>query len=251
MFLGQSFMLHQIVRFLIPFRFHSTTDAARIVQRKMIGLAILAIRTQTPPSLVPETFGPSHIHVPKAPALGLLLLEPQYNEYNKRVNEANAKLVILKDLGRISDKDQAEQTREHMDYAKLADQLEAFKQESVYKKMWEIEEADAVCAMLFSQRHAFRTDPAPRQVLALAQLARRLHRPRLRVRPSQLFCMRNQLILRSRYLNPNGTIPAVATFKKGENPEQFKIRTQPVPDAAEEILPLSDDEGVAPGQEDG
>ena len=111
----------------------------------MIGLAILAIRTQTPPSLVAETFGPSHIHVPKAPALGLLLLEPQYVEYNKRVDESNAKLVGLVAAARISEKDQQEQTRDHMDYSGLEDRLEKFKQDEVYKNMWEIEEADAVC----------------------------------------------------------------------------------------------------------
>lgn len=52
---GQSFMLHQI--------------------RKMMGLAILMMRTKTPVSMVNEMFGTTRFNVPKAPALGLLLVE--------------------------------------------------------------------------------------------------------------------------------------------------------------------------------
>ncbi|KAL8291783.1 hypothetical protein RQP46_002041 [Phenoliferia psychrophenolica] len=196
-FLGQSFMLHQI--------------------RKMIGLAILSIRSSTPPSLIAETFGPSHIHVPKAPALGLLLLEPQYGEYNKRVDESNLKLVSLVANERISESDRVEQTRDHMDYKGLEEKVDAFKKEEVYKNMWEIEEADAVFSRWLNWLDVY-TGPD------------------------------------FEYLNPNGTIPAVATFKKGENPEAFKVQPIVVADATavvEDILPASDDEGVAAGQEDG
>ncbi|WWC62989.1 tRNA pseudouridine(38-40) synthase [Kwoniella dejecticola CBS 10117] len=63
---GQSFMLHQI--------------------RKMISMAMLACRTASPPSLIPETFGPKRIHVPKAPPLGLLLEAPQFGVYNHRIS---------------------------------------------------------------------------------------------------------------------------------------------------------------------
>ena len=50
---GQSFMLHQI--------------------RKMVGLIIMMIRTDTPQKLIPETFKANKINIPKAPSLGLLL----------------------------------------------------------------------------------------------------------------------------------------------------------------------------------
>lgn len=66
-FHGQSFMLHQI--------------------RKMIGLLVLVGRTTAPASLIPETFGPARIHVPKAPGLGLLLEEPIFGGYNRRLEE--------------------------------------------------------------------------------------------------------------------------------------------------------------------
>jgi tRNA pseudouridine38-40 synthase len=60
---GQSFMLHQI--------------------RKMIGLAIMVMRTKTPLELVDRCFGEERINIPKAPALGLLLERPVFDKYNK------------------------------------------------------------------------------------------------------------------------------------------------------------------------
>ncbi|KAI9099918.1 pseudouridine synthase [Phlyctochytrium arcticum] len=59
---GESFILHQI--------------------RKMIGLAILVVRTETPPKVVSATFGDIKIGIPKAPALGLYLEETIFRGYN-------------------------------------------------------------------------------------------------------------------------------------------------------------------------
>lgn len=50
---GQSFMLHQI--------------------RKMVGLAIMLIRTKTPKAIIERLFENVKVNVPKAPAVGLLL----------------------------------------------------------------------------------------------------------------------------------------------------------------------------------
>jgi tRNA pseudouridine38-40 synthase len=52
-FHGQSFMLHQI--------------------RKMVGLAILAVRLGCDFSILDRCFEPAKVNIPKAPALGLLL----------------------------------------------------------------------------------------------------------------------------------------------------------------------------------
>lgn len=52
-FHGQSFMLHQI--------------------RKMVGLAILALRLNCNFSIIDECFKPAKVNIPKAPSLGLLL----------------------------------------------------------------------------------------------------------------------------------------------------------------------------------
>ena len=71
-FHGQSFMLHQI--------------------RKMIGLLVLIGRTNAPTSLVAQTYGPARIHVPKAPGLGLLLVEPFFGGYNTKVSNNNERI---------------------------------------------------------------------------------------------------------------------------------------------------------------
>jgi tRNA pseudouridine38-40 synthase len=92
---GQSFMLHQIVSLVLPMCHACLTV---LFQRKMISMAVLAARTKTPASLIPKTFGklcpqscvssadrlqgPEQIHVPKAPALGLLLEQPRFKTYN-------------------------------------------------------------------------------------------------------------------------------------------------------------------------
>lgn len=44
---------------------------------------------------VSQTFGPSKIHVPKAPALGLLLEQPQFGVYNSRVDQSNTQVLQL------------------------------------------------------------------------------------------------------------------------------------------------------------
>lgn len=115
-------------------------------QRKMIGLVMIAVRSATPPSLIPETFGPSRIHVPKAPGLGLLLISPHYTEYNKRIAEGNAKLDELVAAGRMDDKAYGEQKRDAIDFVELglSERIDAFKQEQVYKRMWSVEEDELV-----------------------------------------------------------------------------------------------------------
>ncbi|KAJ8652256.1 tRNA pseudouridine(38-40) synthase [Lichtheimia ornata] len=62
---GQSFMLHQI--------------------RKMIAMAMLVTRTDTPTSVISQSFEHHKINIPKAPALGLLLEKPLFDGYNQRI----------------------------------------------------------------------------------------------------------------------------------------------------------------------
>ncbi|RKO84224.1 pseudouridine synthase, partial [Blyttiomyces helicus] len=60
---GQSFILHQI--------------------RKMIGLAILIVRTGTPSSIVPKTLSKVvRLNIPKAPGFGLWMEEPRFKGWN-------------------------------------------------------------------------------------------------------------------------------------------------------------------------
>ncbi|BGP47741.1 tRNA pseudouridine synthase 1 [Rhodotorula kratochvilovae] len=195
-FIGQSFMLHQI--------------------RKMIGLFILALRSGSPASLVPETFGPSRIHVPKAPSLGLLLVAPHYLEYNRRIAEANAKLSSLVAAGRLTPDAEAEQRREALDPALvpgMTAKVDQFKQEQVYKRMWEVEEQELTFSKWLNYLDAF----------VGADFG---------------------------YLNPQGVIPPTATFAKGENPERVRMAAAAAAGGVAVEAVESEDEGAA-GEDDG
>ncbi|GAA5901683.1 hypothetical protein JCM6882_006039 [Rhodosporidiobolus microsporus] len=206
-FLGQSFMLHQI--------------------RKMIGLFILTVRSGTPSSLVPEIFGPSRIHVPKAPGLGLLLVEPQYIEYNKRVVEANAANEKLKEAGRLTEQVVQDSARDTLDPTRLGilPQIEDFKTEQVYKRLWQVEEDELVFSKWLNYLDTYIGHDFE-------------------------------------YLGPKGVIPSSATFKKGEDPEknrrgstggegEEKQGEGEEGKASEDVTPPSDDEGAAGGEEEG
>lgn len=64
---GQSFMLHQI--------------------RKMIGLMIAIVRGNTTEDVFDCVFGTKRVDIPKAPGLGLMLSEVNYDRYNARFGE--------------------------------------------------------------------------------------------------------------------------------------------------------------------
>lgn len=55
---------------------------ARYQIRKMIALAIMVIRTNTPVSVIGNSFGYAKIELPEVPSLGLILDEPHYSEFN-------------------------------------------------------------------------------------------------------------------------------------------------------------------------
>ncbi|ORY99674.1 pseudouridine synthase [Lobosporangium transversale] len=71
---GQSFMLHQI--------------------RKMVGLIVMIIRTDTPLKLISETFKSNKINIPKAPSLGLLLERPLFDTYNRKFQGKHQPIVF-------------------------------------------------------------------------------------------------------------------------------------------------------------
>jgi tRNA U38,U39,U40 pseudouridine synthase TruA len=73
---GQSFMLHQIVSSLTIF---NITNSQTDIQRKMMSLAMLACRTNTPPSLIAETYGKLHrLYLLQSTKL---MIRPQKNPY--------------------------------------------------------------------------------------------------------------------------------------------------------------------------
>ncbi|WFD25313.1 tRNA pseudouridine(38-40) synthase [Malassezia nana] len=192
-FHGQSFMLHQI--------------------RKMIGLLVLIGRTNAPASLVAQTYGPARIHVPKAPGLGLLLVEPFFGGYNQKVTNNNERIDRVIEQRRASSKplppDAESGRREHVDYAAFQDEMDKFKQTFIYDQIYRTEEETAEFAKWLNYLDVF-------------------------VGPDFEF------------LNPTGTIPTSAILKVGEQ------RRAPggQPKAVDMARADSDEEGDAQGADD-
>ncbi|KAI9250206.1 pseudouridine synthase [Phascolomyces articulosus] len=101
---GQSFMLHQI--------------------RKMISMAMLVTRSNSPLSIIDRSFEETKINIPKAPALGLLLDQPLFQHYNQRVENRS--------------------DREPIHFDNFQDQMKEFKQEWIYSKIFETDKTDQV-----------------------------------------------------------------------------------------------------------
>ncbi|KAL2150540.1 hypothetical protein VTH82DRAFT_7103 [Thermothelomyces myriococcoides] len=105
--------------------------------RKMVAMAVMVVRCGAPPSLITESYGPRRISIPKAPGLGLMLERPMFTEYNK-------KAVTL--------------GKEPIDFSKWEDKIAAFKDEHIYRRMFELEEKENSFHLFFNQVDNFRTD---------------------------------------------------------------------------------------------
>lgn len=119
---GQSFMLHQI--------------------RKMVGLLVLIARSPAPEKLIAETYQPGKIHVPKAPALGLLLNSPVFQGYNNRIHPYNQQLEKQHKAGKLTEEDLAQQRREEITFDPFKEEMEAFRMKHIYQTQYETEERE-------------------------------------------------------------------------------------------------------------
>ncbi|KAI0486788.1 pseudouridine synthase [Xylaria cf. heliscus] len=115
---GQSFMMHQI--------------------RKMVAMAVLAVRCATPWSRFEESYSPARISIPKAPSLGLLLERPVFDNYNKRAVE-NLNL-------------------EELNFSNHDKEIHAFKEEHIYRRIFELEEKENSFHIFFNQIDTFKSD---------------------------------------------------------------------------------------------
>ncbi|CAG7851679.1 tRNA pseudouridine synthase 1; AltName: Full=tRNA pseudouridylate synthase 1; AltName: Full=tRNA-uridine isomerase 1 [Serendipita indica DSM 11827] len=124
---GQSFMLHQ---------------------RKMIALATFLTRSQGDASLVQNLYTSSRARIPKAPALGLLLEEPVFESYNKKIETANSKWKDAAASGSKEPDEDGEHAanfiREPVDFGKHRDEIEEFKKKYIYAEMQRTEDEQGV-----------------------------------------------------------------------------------------------------------
>lgn len=107
---GQSFMMHQI--------------------RKMVGMAALIVRCGCDPSRIVQSYSAANMSIPKAPALGLLLERPVFDSYNKRAR--------------------AEFDKEPIEFDKYESEMNRFKQEFIYERMYRDEEEQNVFGNFFN-----------------------------------------------------------------------------------------------------
>ncbi|KAH0538148.1 hypothetical protein FGG08_005256 [Glutinoglossum americanum] len=115
---GQSFMMHQI--------------------RKMVAMAALCVRTGCPLERITESYNPASISIPKAPGLGLLLVQPVFDTYNTRA---------VKEL-----------QREKIDFGKYEEEIQEFKQREIYDRIYKEENSDHAFDAFFTNVDNFSKD---------------------------------------------------------------------------------------------
>ncbi|KAF9047156.1 pseudouridine synthase [Hymenopellis radicata] len=156
----------------IPVHFHG--QSFMLHQRKMMFALIMICRTNTPPHVITELYRLPLVAVPKVPALGLLLEAPVYGEYNKNVIAANEKLGT-----------DSLDYRPPIDFEKLTDKMEDFKQKFIYSSMRGIETRTGLFDAWIQMVDNYDGD---------------------------------DLL----YLNPEGTIPEAAIINGQKRPKRFK-----------------------------
>lgn len=86
---------------------------------KMVGMAMMVVRTGCPIERIEQTFRSRKITIPKAPSLGLLLEYPVFDSYNKSAVEAHS--------------------REPIDFTIYSKEIDAFREKMIYSKLFEDE----------------------------------------------------------------------------------------------------------------
>ncbi len=168
---------------------------------------IMICRTNTPPHVITEVrillqnlysnlisiqlYRLPLVTVPKVPALGLLLEAPVYGEYNKNVIAANEKLDTY-----------SPDYRPPIDFDKLTDKMEDFKQKYIYGSMRGIETRTGLYVMLWISLKSELT-----------------FRWRFDAWIQMVDNYDGDDLL---YLNPEGTIPEVAILNGQKRSKRFK-----------------------------
>jgi tRNA pseudouridine38-40 synthase len=110
----------------------------------MIALAIMLTRSRGQADIVSRLYTSTRVRIPNAPAAGLFLEEPVFENYNKKIGIANAKWKDAATSGKKVQEDDSEHAqnfiREPLDFDKHKEKIEAFKLEHIYKVMQKMEE---------------------------------------------------------------------------------------------------------------
>ncbi|KAI8967561.1 pseudouridine synthase [Mycotypha africana] len=106
---GNSFMIHQI--------------------RKMIAMAVLCTRANSPLTIIPKSFESTKINIPKAPSSGLLLDRPDFMAYNN--------LIMLRQK-------EGTTTKNILSFDVHQKEIEAFKEQFLYPHIVKTEIAERV-----------------------------------------------------------------------------------------------------------
>ncbi|KAK0639712.1 pseudouridine synthase [Cercophora newfieldiana] len=105
--------------------------------RKMIAMAVMVVRSGAPLDLIPQSYEHRRISIPKAPGLGLMLERPVFAEASKKA------VSLGKDA---------------IDFAQYDAKIQEFKDQHIYKRMFEVEEKENSFHLFFNQVDNYRTD---------------------------------------------------------------------------------------------
>ncbi|KAM7185876.1 tRNA pseudouridine synthase [Rhypophila sp. PSN 637] len=105
--------------------------------RKMVAMAVMIVRSGTPNEIISQSYESRRISIPKAPGLGLLLERPVFEMYNKKAAGADRELI---------------------DFDKYDEEIQKFKDDHIYKRMFDLEEKENSFHLFFNQVDNTRTD---------------------------------------------------------------------------------------------
>lgn len=88
-------------------------------------MALLIIRTGCSPSRIADSYGPTNLPIPKAPGVGLLLEQPLFNSYNKKIT---------------SNTNPGIPDRQTISFELSQEKIDAFKEKFIYQRMFYEEE---------------------------------------------------------------------------------------------------------------
>ncbi len=121
---GQSFMMHQI--------------------RKMVAMAVMLVRCGSALDTIDQSYQNKRISIPKAPGLGLLLERPVFENYDLKARDSYG--------------------RDPIDFTKYDKEIREFKDQEIYRRMWDVEEQkNAWVTYFFCVESLFATTAGRRQ----------------------------------------------------------------------------------------